>query len=339
MSRSQAGGVTLVELLVVLAIIGMLLALTLPAVQKARESSRRSTCVDHLRQCVLATACFEERLHRYPGLFDVINNMHAKEDAIPNTTWAVLLLPDLEEQPLYDTYVSGDPARSRVDVFVCPSDVTIGRSGPDLSYVANGGRIGSAADQRVANGPFVNCLVQPLKRTCPGHWVDGKEYTLIYAENLDATVYDIIGWNGFHDPRHWKVDESFVYRERSDRTWSPVFLWSAIDYEQGHINEPIYDIIKDWPPLFPPSFETCDPAAEGRYTSRSCPNPPGHYTPVVARPASSHPGGVHGAFASGRVKFLSDDIDYRVYIALMTLCEKKSDSPNRAFILQDEQIR
>ncbi len=42
----------------------------LPAVQKARESSRRSTCLNNIRQLALATLQFEERLHRIPGLFE-----------------------------------------------------------------------------------------------------------------------------------------------------------------------------------------------------------------------------------------------------------------------------
>ena len=53
-----------------IAIIGTLVALLLPAVQKARESSRRSSCLNNLRQLALATLQFEERLHRIPGLFE-----------------------------------------------------------------------------------------------------------------------------------------------------------------------------------------------------------------------------------------------------------------------------
>src|SRR5690606_19273053 len=63
-------GFTLVELLVVIAIIGILLSLLLPAVQQARESARRVTCQNNLRQAALAVISFHSSHQRLPSLYN-----------------------------------------------------------------------------------------------------------------------------------------------------------------------------------------------------------------------------------------------------------------------------
>ena len=58
--RRQFSGFTLVELLVVITIIGILVALLIPAVQSSRETGRRAQCANHLKQLSLAFLLHEE---------------------------------------------------------------------------------------------------------------------------------------------------------------------------------------------------------------------------------------------------------------------------------------
>jgi prepilin-type N-terminal cleavage/methylation domain-containing protein len=347
MRPPRVRGFTLVELLVVIAIIGTLVALLLPAVQKARESSRRSTCLNNLRQQALAVIQFEERLNRVPALFETLTGQHfdnADDTSnstssggggafAPNITWAVSLLPGIERQAIYDNYVSGRMSGTFIEIYLCPSDGDKERSGPVTSYVANAGRTSSVTEQRVQNGPFLNRIHSPDAKTVDGHWMDGREYTLILSENLDAKYYDEIGWNGFKSCQTFEIDGKFVDQDHDDRTWNPVFVWAQRDdslEKQTRINSPGMD-------LEDVEWKECE--CPRRYTSHSCGAVPGRVLATWARPSSNHGGGVNVAFIGGRVTFLREDIDYLVYIALMTPNDKKSDSPDPEFQLEDKHYR
>jgi len=129
----RRGGFTLVELLVVITIIGILVALLLPAVQNAREAARRTKCSNNLKQLGLAVLHYEEAWkifppssHWAPGVqIERRNNPDLRE------SWVVMILPQLEQQALYNSFDLSVPlshannrdARSTwLSVMLCPSD-------------------------------------------------------------------------------------------------------------------------------------------------------------------------------------------------------------------------
>ena len=122
----RAAGFTLVELLVVIAIIGVLVALLLPAVQTARESSRRMSCGNNLKQSPLACQGYHDAHNVLPP---------GRLDHRGAITWAVQILPYLEQDNLFKQWditrlyydqgpniAAGDAIRrAAVKTYLCPS--------------------------------------------------------------------------------------------------------------------------------------------------------------------------------------------------------------------------
>lgn len=116
-------GFTLVELLVVITIIGILIALLLPAVQAAREAARRMQCTNNLKQIGLAMHAYHGALRSFPpGAVRVPTGY----------TWYTCILPYIEQRPLYDqlapdggpipSATDGTSIMTRLGIYRCPSD-------------------------------------------------------------------------------------------------------------------------------------------------------------------------------------------------------------------------
>lgn len=111
---------TLVELLVSIAVIGVLVGLTLPAVQQVREASRRTQCANQLRQFGIGLTSYESTHQKYP-----VGATYSTA-----LSWATRILPHLEQLNIYDQIrfeqrFDAGPNRplleTNLSVFACPT--------------------------------------------------------------------------------------------------------------------------------------------------------------------------------------------------------------------------
>ncbi len=133
-ARQTKSGFTLIELLVVIAIIAILVALLLPAVQQAREAARRSQCKNNLKQLGVALHNYHDTFGTLPPGYitrGVNSTAAASVELGPNFAWGVMILPQLEQSPLYnsldlnlDSTQANNLATAQqpLSVFTCPSD-------------------------------------------------------------------------------------------------------------------------------------------------------------------------------------------------------------------------
>ena len=162
--RHPLAAFTLVELLVVIAIIGILVALLLPAVQAARESARRSSCLNNLRQVGLALVNYESAQGAYPEghvsidqyVDPATGSLNTASEAFSAYSWVTRILPYLEESAIYSTIDFKVPFYLQInngvenpyhhiffDTLKCPSDIEVDLIsefyGARGNYAANAG--------------------------------------------------------------------------------------------------------------------------------------------------------------------------------------------------------
>lgn len=191
-------GFSLVELLVVISIIGMLIGMLLPAVQRVRESSRKTACGNNLRQTALATSAYESGRRRFPAGCD---RMPAPP-ALPAGTlhaWTSSILPFLEEADLAAridySREWNDPAGNRgaskqkIASYVCPSGVLAYLGKADYSGISGAWMLGVDGVPFLGAAGLTNGVLVPRDRDT-GHVraaqvTDGLSATLLAAESTD----------------------------------------------------------------------------------------------------------------------------------------------------------
>jgi prepilin-type N-terminal cleavage/methylation domain-containing protein/prepilin-type processing-associated H-X9-DG protein len=303
--HSFSSGFTLVELLVVIAIIGVLVALLLPAIQMAREASRRTKCTNNLKQITLGLQNYVDTYRKLPpGRLGCDCNTSATDgcgtrpsSTRPGTSGFGLMLPQLELQTLYDELgwvkgaiapatgcagVTDDTAGwntptvaramlARPPVFVCPSD-------PSLPTDA--GRTmatGNYAFMHGTQGPSFGTS-QAMKHNNNGSFVYLQTFPLAaITDGLSNTVF--VG----------EVIEAHI--DKSSNRW---LLGSRHLDSMRSTENPI-----NTPPGTGIVLNLYGYQANGAFGSR-------------------HPGGALFGFGDGHVQFISDVVDLVVYRAMAT---------------------
>jgi prepilin-type N-terminal cleavage/methylation domain-containing protein/prepilin-type processing-associated H-X9-DG protein len=333
-SVRQRCGFTLVELLVVITIIGMLIALLLPAVGAVRENMRTADCANNMRNLAQAITSFEMSKGQLPGYSQQVLRsktlaagmdrnvsparwkiISVPKDGAAPISWVTKILPEIERQDIWDQVV--DPTLEleirQLKILMCPSDhdARAVADVPALSYSVNAGApdwdngflAGNQRGDTRHNGLFLNRfelsfrnLKAPASRI--GKINDGAGTTIMLSENIHKS----------YEP----YAAGFPSR----------FSW-ACGTEQ-HLG--IVWVVNDAPQ---PGNTYVDQEAINRADPSVYANTP-VFDPNIqrfARPASNHGRGVNVAFCDAHVEFLREDIEYTVYQQLLTADGKNCVDP------------
>lgn len=288
-SRTSHRGFSLIELVVVVAIIGTLLSLLLPAVQAAREAARRSQCMDNLRQLGMA-------MQNYHG----VNRSFPAGFVWPDRTlWSALVLPQLDQEVLYNTLEFGKPwdeddspneraCGIMVSVFRCPSAAAprhIDFEGiPDrvpCTYLAcaSGNVVQESGSKFCAGNLDLDGVLFNNSRIRIADIKDGTSSTIIVGESLHR--YDIQGIDHLGNLQgvdHW-------------------YFGSTDDLAGINASEAVGSTAVEINAVFNP-----DRSIDEKELCFS----------------SNHPGGAFMAYADGHVAFVSETIDRNAWSAMGT---------------------
>ena len=194
MTRNKFYAFTLVELLVVIAMIGILVSMILPGIQSSREAARRNMCLNNVREIILAIHNYELAEEVFPS--GTLNDSGPVENRPEgqHISWIAPLLPYLGEQNKFEHLdlalsayhrVNDDVRQLMIPKLLCPSEVN--RLTSMSSYAGNHHDLESPIDSD-NNGIFF------LNSQLSGDDLeDGARYTIFLGEKITIAKYDL-GW-------------------------------------------------------------------------------------------------------------------------------------------------
>lgn len=316
---AASAGFTLIELLVVIGIIGVLIALLMPAVQAAREAARRTQCINNLKQIGLACQMFHDRRNAFPVA------RQGDEEAFGQHTqvFPYLELGNISLQFNYNIPAGQNPARLlTVPLFLCPSDLADRML--DASLTANQvdwGRNNYRANAGSQFGLTVNGNTSQAKESNDGMFVtnfvvrirdvlDGTSNTALMSEVNRGDGDDQrveVESDLFQIPNNANTDTTLEVYNRCRNLNPPSSIgankqtsYAGRNWINGNYLTTRYNHVMT------PNTWSC---------SRG--NSPNNNGGAVTA-SSRHAGGVNTVFVDGHVRFVNNGIDLAVWRAVGT---------------------
>jgi prepilin-type N-terminal cleavage/methylation domain-containing protein/prepilin-type processing-associated H-X9-DG protein len=291
---NPSSGFTLVELLVVITIIGILIALLLPAVQAAREAARRMQCTNNLKQLDLALQNYHTVCQQFP--LGTVNNKKTMYEP-PRFTYLVLLYPYLEAAGAYgsinfrcarEAWIDNAKAAKIVlPGLLCPSDGEGGPLGPlydtnwkwTLNLVSRSNYLGVFGYKlgEIVNTPPARASVFGLNRGARIADIrDGTSNTMIVSEYLTGS----------------RNSDRAVFWADASPGCSTLFVH---DTPNSSAPDQLYS-------------DTCSSDANSLAANLPCSGSVMDDNNMWATARSRHSGGVNVALCDGSVRFVSESI-------------------------------
>lgn len=288
-ARVRRSGFTLVEILVVIAIIGVMIALLLPAIQLARESARKSACGNNGRQLGLAVNNFLSANARFPATSDAKAKYNTDQ-----RSWIVAVMPFMDMGQQYDAFMTaGTVPTGKISSLICATSGPFAQEhGSNVTCLSNWGAVTGDLNQYGAtsyNGIIAN-------GTDPLMVKDGLSSTALLGE--------IATWN--------KQDNKYRTTTAISNGWTGtrqacLDAWTAGSPLLGSTTGFGFDATKAGHVTvntsFPPNFKAGSCSFHGVYEMGSSTGNAG--TTV----ASWHKDGAFVVMGDASVKFVSDTID------------------------------